>query len=138
MPIGWIEKLQNEKAKKWAYDYLVKKDVLWAADRGKNGYQCVVAEIPLNDDDCARFDLRTGVTILMVPKDRARAIGNYVPEIDSRTGKAFEALVLAGWSEEDWEGRLLLSSKPSVPSSSSTPWTSSTIVRRAILSPQRL
>ncbi len=48
MPIAWIEKLQNEKAKKWAFDYLSKGDVLWAADRGEQ-YPCVVAEVSLEN-----------------------------------------------------------------------------------------
>jgi hypothetical protein len=72
MPFAWIEKLENERVKKWAYDQLVKGEVLWAGDR--RDYGCVVAEIPLTDEDIERFDISKGVTILLCPADRSRAI----------------------------------------------------------------
>jgi len=76
MPRVWIEKLENEEAKKWAYEFLVKGDVLLAADReeDEHPYPCVTAEVPLADNEKAQFNIPKGVNIIMTPKDRTRSI----------------------------------------------------------------
>ena len=68
-----IKPLTNEKAKDWAYDYLVKGDVLWAGDRQREGYP-IVAEVPLDDADRKRFDLPRADTIIMHNVDKSKAI----------------------------------------------------------------
>ncbi len=74
MPVAWIEKLENEQAKQWPYGKLISGDVIFAGDRTKKGYQCVVAEVPLDDNDTERFNIPKGVTVIMSPKDQTRSI----------------------------------------------------------------
>ena len=78
MPKTWIEKLENQEAKQWAYDCLVKGDVLLAEDREKDEhpYPCVTAEIPLADSEKVQFNIPNAVNIIMFLKDRSRSIGN--------------------------------------------------------------
>jgi len=72
VPKGWIERLQNEQVKQWAFDQLLEGNVLWAG--GRRDYGCVVAEIQLTDKDIKRFDMPRGATIIMLSADRSKTI----------------------------------------------------------------
>ena len=74
MPLGWIQKLEGEGIKQWAYDKLMAGDVVFVSDRIKQGFP-VVAEIQLSDLDRKRFaGIEKGVTIIMYHKDKLKAI----------------------------------------------------------------
>jgi len=76
MPAGWIEKLKGEGIKHWAYDKLVAGDVVFAGDRGWQGFP-VVAEIQLTVEDVKRFaGIEKGVTIIMCAEDRSKDIAD--------------------------------------------------------------
>lgn len=62
-------------------------DVVFASDRGKQGYP-KVAEIQLTDDDVRRFaGLENGITIIMRHKDNSKAID------DPRSEYSFDEIV---------------------------------------------
>ena len=66
MPASWIEKEPTMRVKLWGYNHYKRNDVLWAGDRGKDGYQGVVAEVEITDDDVEQFpELVKGVSLIM-------------------------------------------------------------------------
>ena len=74
MPAGWIQKLEGEGIKQWAYDKLLAGDVVFIGDRIKQGFP-VVAEIHLSDHDRRWFaGFEKGVAIIMHHKDKSKAI----------------------------------------------------------------
>ena len=70
MPIAWIEKKVSQRVKTWAYNNLLSGDVVFAGDRGKQGYP-TVAELMVTDEDAERFapDIDEAVTVIMYHRD---------------------------------------------------------------------
>ena len=66
MQTTWIEKNTTTRVKKWAFNHLKYGDMVFAADRQKDGYP-VVAEVLVSDKDMERFkpDLDKAVTVIM-------------------------------------------------------------------------
>ena len=66
MPTTWIEKNPSQRVKEWAFGKLNSGDILFAADREKQGYP-TVAEISVTPADKKRFrsHLDNALSIIM-------------------------------------------------------------------------
>ena len=73
MPWYGLKKYRS-RSQNVAYDHYVKRDVLWAGDRQRDGYPITV-EIEITDEDIAMFSpaLDKGVTIIIYHRNSAHA-----------------------------------------------------------------